>query len=321
MFTSLEVAILRTIIYFDLVEYPLTQFEIWKYLFSPNGGSVTLGDVVHALNEPSFLGEYIDRKDGYIFLKGRDVLLYDRLDRAIVADHKYRSIRFIIVLLAHIPFVRMICTCNTLALGAPKKESDIDLFIVARKGHLWFVRLLCVCVVMVFARRPSKGKEEDALCLSFYASDNALDLSLVGIADQQGIPDMYLLYWMCWCVPLYDDGAYEDFYRANAWIERYIPHRIRSLPIPMRRISPSMPGLIFKKLFELATSMGGDFFEWLSRLLQEKIVSKKLSDISKKDRSVIMNDYFLKLHTHDRRQELRTQFIAMCDRMGVGITL
>ena len=52
-----------------------------------------------------------------------------------------------------------------------KKNSDIDLFIVASAKHLWLVRLLVSLITQIKGLRHN-NKIDNRLCLSFYTTDN-----------------------------------------------------------------------------------------------------------------------------------------------------
>ena len=69
---SISDNILSTIIYYDILSFPLTSFEVWKYLLAEN--SCTLGEIVETL-ESDELKNRIEEFRGFYFLKGRKDLV------------------------------------------------------------------------------------------------------------------------------------------------------------------------------------------------------------------------------------------------------
>lgn len=305
----IEKAIYATVAFFDLFDYPLTDADLWKFYLPRGGGTVpTLYDIRVVLSSSAALAELLEQNAGMIFLKGRSVLCDIRRDRMIASYKKYRRCRRMVAFLAHIPFVRMICICNTLGLNASREEADIDFFIVARSGYLWFVRLLCTGSAALLNMRPTKKRICDTLCLSFYASDTALDFSSLQLAEWN--PDLYLAYWTIWCVPIYDeDKTYDAFLSANAWVRNSIPHAIPYGPIPRRRVSLSRAERVLKKLCEHMIRASGGIVEKGARALQRSIMPSLLRDKMNVGTSVVVNDSVLKFHVDDRRGEIKQRFL------------
>jgi len=69
----LERAVLETLAYSDVFDYPLRLDELHRYLTA----SASLHDLTECLNQC----EKVDFKDGYYFLKGRDEIVPLRIQR------------------------------------------------------------------------------------------------------------------------------------------------------------------------------------------------------------------------------------------------
>lgn len=311
----LEKAIARTVVFFDLFDYPLTDSEIAKFLLCAEEAlPAGVRDVRRALSSSPYLASVFECSDGMIGLVGRARMLsLERRERWVIAYRKYARAKRVIRVLARLPFVRMICVCNTLGLSAARDDSDIDLFIVARAGHLWTVRMLCTGVVHLLGLRPRKGRERDTLCLSFYASDDALDFSGLQLAGWTR--DIYLAYWISWCVPMYDDNTYDRFFQANAWIRFVIPHVIPHAPIPWRRVALGPVGRRIKKAFE--GMVRSRAVEHAARALQYRLFPRAIRDQMNQGGGVVVSDSMLKFHTTDRRQEIKERFERCCGELNL----
>lgn len=78
----LERAILKTVAYVDVYDYPLSTSELHRYLI---GVKVSESELVEALNNLSASGELLDYMDGYYSLLGRARIIQTRKHRQKIA--------------------------------------------------------------------------------------------------------------------------------------------------------------------------------------------------------------------------------------------
>ena len=50
------------------------------------------------------------------------------------------------------------------------------------------------------------------------------------------------------------------------------------------------------------------FLETLARRIQERRLPKQIAELANKDSRVVLNEFMLKFHENDRREEFRRQF-------------
>ena len=67
--TDLEQSILKTLAWFSLMEYPVTVFELWKWLLGPRQ-IYTLGDVYACIDESKHLWSRVRKEAGFLALDG-----------------------------------------------------------------------------------------------------------------------------------------------------------------------------------------------------------------------------------------------------------
>jgi len=70
----LEKQILATIVYYDILDYPLTAFEVFLYLVNENKIEmghclISMAEITGLLNSSEYLKKHIDQKHGFYFLK------------------------------------------------------------------------------------------------------------------------------------------------------------------------------------------------------------------------------------------------------------
>ncbi len=298
-------SILRTLAYFDIFDYPLTTLEVWKFLNSRTGPT-DLGLILAGLE--TLQGEgVIDQRGGFWFLRGREVGVNLRLERSQIARRKYARARLVTRFLKHLPGIRLVAICNTLAWSQARDESDIDFFIVTKSGRLWQSRFLAVAPFALLGLRPRSGQERDALCFSFFAAETALDFSVLRIKPD----DPYLLYWVASLVPLYDpDGLIEAIWEANPWVRQALPNARPFFVSTLRRVSGQT---------QSSSDRGGEanFWENLARAWQMLRLPRGLREIMNVDHRVLVTDELLKFHQNDRRHEFRLLYERSCQKLAV----
>lgn len=290
---QLEKAIIATIVYYDVFDYPLTVVELWKWLIMNDmtgQRSVSIYDIQQALME-DILQLKLEVEHGFYYLKGRQTIITTRMDRYRLAERKYQRAKKIIRRLRFIPFVKMIGVCNTLAYNNSRPQADIDLFIITTPGRIWLVRFFVAGFLKVFGLRPSQTHTQDTLCASFFTDTQHLNMEKLTIAD-----DIYLPYWVAQVVPVYDEGVYASFVSENSWIEATLPQTIAIDP-PARRTVPTVRWI--KWLFTIVVWL---IPEKVFREYQMKVMPHRLRTMANTDTRVVVNDTMLKFHDTDRRQ-------------------
>ncbi len=291
--TTLQEAIIKTLAYFDIFDYPLTPVEVWKWLYGVDGVSraVSLGTIVSEL-ETLQREQRIDAHHGYYFLPQREDIVVTRMDRYRQAEYKYhRALKFI-RWFRFVPFVRMIAVCNTLAYSNSRPESDIDLFIVTRPGRVWQVRFWIAGILKLLHLRPTAEHTRDTLCASFFTDTHHLRLETLSLPE-----DIYLPYWVVQVMPILDEGVYHRFLEANRWTRQYVPFAIPVQPPRRRRVPPPR---LAQRLIEVIA-----FFipERVFRSYQQRVMPERLRHLANQDTRVVVNDSMLKFHDTDRRQQ------------------
>lgn len=222
---KLKEAIVKTIAFFDIFEWPLTIYEIWRLI----GHKCAYEDLPKAL---AALPQ-IETEQGYFFLKGRQNLVQARRDRYSYFLNKLERAKKVAWLFSFVPWVRLIAIGNMIGDGNTKKDGDIDFFIVTKKNRVYLSRLFCTGLAKILGLRPQPATKKDKICLSFYISEQALNLRPLNLQfgdalknlNQDKYFDIYFLYWFAQLFVLYDaDGAYNQLVESNPWVKAYLPN-------------------------------------------------------------------------------------------------
>ncbi len=281
-------AILQTLAYFDVFDYPLTGVEVHKFLWRRKA---SLGAVLEALAAAEARGQ-IGRRFGYHCLPGRAAIVATRQQRYLMADVKHKKALRAARLLRLVPNVLLAGVCNNLAYGNARPESDIDLFIVTARGRIWLTRLLAVLTLQVFGLRHHGRRVANRCCLSFYVADDHLDISDIRLVPD----DPYLCYWLATLTPMYDRGqTFPRLWAANRWVREFLPNAHPKLPSIRRRV-PARPRRT------LTLPLGAWLEAWVKR---PQISHMARVGLHPRGTGVVISDSMLKLHTVDRRAAYR----------------
>jgi hypothetical protein len=298
--TPLEQSIFRTLAWFSLFHYPMTRFEIWKWMIQPER-VYGLEEVYRVLDQSEWLGEKIQSSNGFVVIKGCGEILgqvEDRQRRFLDAVHKFQLLRRACSYFRLIPGVRAVCAVNTLAWFHTTPESDIDLYIVVKPKQIWSTRLLLVAPFAALRLRPREGALHP-FCFSFFATNDSLQLDSLRV-DR----DYYLAFWSKTLVPVLDrDGVMGEFAQTNRWAEATLPHAKSRVQHPYHttRSIPAIP-------------LQSTLLDPICRSLQRSRLPSEIAERANLDSCVIVTDQMLKFHHNDRRAEYRDQFEELVGR-------
>ena len=228
MDSNLE-AIVKTLIYSDIFDYPLKKEEIWKYLI---GSDKFSRQIIYSFLENA--NKFFGKKSKYYFLKGREEIIDKRMEREKQSVKKINVARKIINKLAYFPTVDFIGISGALSMKNSGKEDDIDLFVICKKNSVWSTRFMLVLFLKLFGiyRGRADKKVSNKICLNFL-----IDKSQVKFLKQK--QDLYTAHEILQMLPVFSrDKTYEKFIDSNKWIKNFLPN-----------VSPKKSEIIVYKTF------------------------------------------------------------------------
>jgi hypothetical protein len=200
-------AILHTLAYADLFDYPLTTEELHRYLIAYR---TSLSAVKAYLDLGRGRPPWVARVSSFWCLAGREALADLRQERQVYAQSLYREVERYTPLIAALPFVRSVALTGSLTMhNVTGPDDDIDLLIVAAPGRVWLARGLVILIVHLAQRF---GVE---LCPNYVLAEHRLQL---------GEPSLYIAHELAQLMPLYGFGAYQRLMQGNAWVAEYLPN-------------------------------------------------------------------------------------------------
>lgn len=249
----------------------------------------------------------ISTPSGLVHLPGREETIVRWQSSVRHIDRKLRIARRACRILRWVPFVEAVFACNTVALGNADDDSDIDVLVVVRDQRLWLTRLL-VTVALSLAKLRRHGKKiRDRVCLSFYLTPGAFNLSPIAVEP----PDIYLAFWLQTLIPLFDPtNALEKIRAANAWAKTLAPGNARYVAAPRIRTDHTRATRLWRHFWEKSwNGTYGDLLEQQAKNLQ----ARRLKPHGK---AVIVNDAMMKFHETDRREAYRAAWQKQWNTYG-----
>lgn len=287
-------AVLATLAYFDLFEYPLTLNELTRYLFK-------LEPDQHHISVMVKESQKIRQRGSYYQLADSKDRITTRHERELIAKHLWKRVEKYRWVFKIIPYVRLVAVCNTLALNNTKEKSDIDLFIVTEPNRLFTARLLLTAALHLLGVRRRGSKVTGRFCLSFFAAENHLIAGKIAKKPY----DIYLAYWLQTLQPIAGDRrVYENLLEQNsAWLKQFFEnpplynmHNFKETSHRMRVFKEWLEKILNR---QFGTRIEEKLAEW-----QLKRAENKRKQLNVEQNDVIIEKTLLKFHNIDLRNEI-----------------
>ncbi len=228
--------IISTIKFFDLQDYPLTSFEVWRYLVSEVGSlkkqldqnyelPLELPEVKQSVGHFDTLLAGLDvlvkdgqlfSKDGFYCLPERSALITQRLQNYRYGIKREKLIKRYIRITRHLPFVRGISLAGSQPLGLQRATSDIDLLIITDPQFMWLARIFLTIYFQVFGVRRHGNKITNRFCLNHYIANTR---------EVDAERNLYKAMEYTKLRPLVYPQVTHEFQKANEnWIKVFFPN-------------------------------------------------------------------------------------------------
>lgn len=225
---NLSRAILQTIGYSDVFDYPLTARELHRYL---TGVKASLEEVVRAVGEEGV----VTRTDDYFTLLGREEIVRIRMRRFLCASELLPRAIAYGQMLGNLPYIRMVALTGSLAVMNVSENQDFDYMLVAARGRVWTARAFAL------ALNRMAHLHGYTLCPNLIISETALEWPQ---------KDLYSARELCQMIPITGIDMYRKLMQLNKWVERFLPNAYDEL-------KTTLPGVrdqasVFQSLLEFA---------------------------------------------------------------------
>ena len=262
---TLQHSVFHTLAYADVFDYPLTAFEVYRYLISSHG---TFEEVTYALADESLFA----RRSEYFTLRGREEIVDVRKRRAHVANRLWRKAVRYGRIIATLPFVKMVAITGSLAMNNTDEGKDVDYMIVTAPNRLWTCRALSLLVARI------ANLEGISLCPNYLITTNALELK-----EQS----LYVAHELAQMIPLSGMNIYQEIRNRNSWVDNYLPNATEAPEMPggVRLFTDSS---IIQRVLEIVLSL--PFGRWLEQWEMKRKIERLTHEQSRSVESYFSAD-------------------------------
>lgn len=233
--TQLEEAILKTLAYSDIFNYPLRVSEIFRFmigyklshetklsfLFQQHNLPITQHQGYFSLRRGK---EETTLKGTFGSLRGSSQTLKLKVDQRKLHQQQAQKLiekarNFTRKYLAQIPTLKLLAVTGSVAALNANKHADIDLLAITQENSHWLTRAAILLLLEKKRERVNLGRpptyNAGRFCLNIVLDESKL--------KQQ--ENLYVANEIARMKPILNrDNTYERFLEENHWVERYLPN-------------------------------------------------------------------------------------------------
>jgi hypothetical protein len=239
---------LKSLIYFSLFEYPLTEEEVFNY----SGTKDKLQ--VHNDLEQLIKLDIIEKVDGFLLFDKNKKHILKRLNgnknAKAIMPKAFKTAQFI----SKFPFIKGVAVSGSLSKCYFDADSDFDFFVITKPKRVWITR-----AIFALYKRLFLSNSYQEFCLNYFVSTETLEIEEKNRFTATEIVTV---------IPIYGQHVFKDFYKKNKWVQSIFPNILSEKIVQnIKEITP----LKSVKLFEfLCNNFIGDLLNYICM----KIISK-----------------------------------------------
>lgn len=218
---NLGQAVLKTLIYSDIFDFPLRISEVHRYLIGLRCLEEELSKLLYTnntnVNESARMK--IREWQGYFYLGDKKWMATQRIKREKIAQEKLEKAKKLTAFLKIIPWIKLVAVTGRVAALNCEKEDDIDLLLVTERNRLWLSRV-CEWFLLTLLnrrRRPYQTQNlKDKLCPNLYISEENLEFPHQDLFTANELVRMKVVWEK--------NGTYQELIKTNFWVEKFLPN-------------------------------------------------------------------------------------------------
>jgi len=208
-------AILKTLLYSEIFNYPLKKEEIYNFLISKN-----------KLSRQEFYKNFkkikptLGQKKSYFYISIDPNNIKQREIKERIFFKKNKKAKEIIKKISIIPTIKFIGISGALSMKNSKENDDIDIFIISERGFTWTTRFLVVIFLNILGvyRKKDSINFADKICVNMIIDGNS-------IYFKNNKQNLYIAHEIVQIIPVFNKSkAFENFINANSWINKFLPN-------------------------------------------------------------------------------------------------
>jgi len=285
--TRVEEAILRTVIYADIFNFPLTRAELHHYLIADS--PVSQAEIEQMLASSTFLQTELDIQDEFIVCSGRQSLIPLRIQRDGASQKLWPLALVYGRALSRLPFVRMVALTGALAMrNAAADDDDLDYVLVTTPGRVWLARAFAIILVRLAKRHGV------VVCPNYVLAESAL---------AQDKHDLFMAHEVAQMVPIFGRDLYQAMRAQNSWVIDYLPNAEAAFYAEQDQPAGSS---WLKRLIEIA--LGGRIGEALENWEYRRKLRRFAGEMQTPHSAAQLDDQHVKGHFKDHGHPVMQQY-------------
>lgn len=285
----LEAAVLRTLLYADVFDFPMTAEEIHHFLIYDE--PVTFRQIEEILATSPFILQHVEMERGYFVRAQRRALIEQRIARQAASHRLWPQAVCYGIWLARLPFVRMVAVTGALAMhNAADEHDDLDYMLVTDEGRVWLARAFSILLVRAARLRGV------VICPNYVLSKSALE---------QNKKDLFIAHEIAQMIPIYGLDLYWSFRANNGWAADHLPNASEIFHDAQEH-TPGKIGLTIKYVFEAI--FRGKLGDWLENWEYRRKLRRFASDMQTPHSAAQLDEKRVKGHFKDYGHPVLRQY-------------
>lgn len=276
--------ILKTLLYYDIFQHPLSNEEIFTFL--PQN-SIPKEDLSRLLGEFSLneQNEFAE-KEGLYYVKPNVNNVCARMNKEKYSLKMWRAAYFVTHVIKRFPFVRSVMVTGTLSKNSSDKASDLDFMVITAPGRLWISRTMLMLFKKIFLLNSKKY-----FCVNYFITEDSLEIHDRNIFTATEIATIKATF---------NTRLSEKFLNENRWITQFFPNCIFNDPgLHKAGCRINNRKSIIRKTMEIIFT--GRFGERLDKFLMLKTIEhwkKKYPHLAESERNFRLRSTRTESKTH-----------------------
>lgn len=287
--------ILKTLAYFDIFDYPLSEKEI-KNLLHEEVGDYLFNETIKQL----LLHKIVFSLNGFYALDNDPTKVERRLEGNMRARKLLPTARKIGSFLLKFPYVRGVAVSGSLSKNYADRKADIDFFIITRANRLWIART----ILHLFKKTTFLVGRQHYYCMNYFIDEEALRIPEKNI---------YTATEVITLLPVAGSAAMNKFFEANAWSKELFPAYV---PDGTLKISDKTTSL--KKFGERILNrdnLDNLLFRWTSRRWKKKEILE-LKNSKGKVMNLVTGKHFSKSDPEAFQQKILSRYESRIKKLA-----
>lgn len=209
---DLEQAILKTLTYRAIFNYPMTLYQLCYFLNTKEDKTLKIEKVKNTLEKLQEKGLVRTTNNKFTLNYVKTVNVEKRAERA---EKLLRETNTIKLYLQKIPWIKFVGITGSVAAFNVTEENDIDIFIITQKNRAWITRLCVVFILKILDKYPKENCIAEKICPNLIVDEDHMGWN----KDSR---NLFVANEIIMMIPILSrDNTYFKFLQENLWIKTF----------------------------------------------------------------------------------------------------